>query len=312
MENDPHLFQPQVFPKCNLIFVSNVFIRMRYLIFLSIIGLACTSFAQTTSKKKNQAKKTTTTTTTSTKKSATTVPSTTKTTTTSTSSKSTTSSSVGSIVNSASSLLGSSALSETDIISGLKEALKVGASNASTQLNALDGFNKNLSIRIPFPPEVGKVATTLREYGYGSKVDEFELTLNRAAEQAAKDAAPIFVNAISQITITDAKNILQGPDNAATTFLQSKTTDALFTSFSPTIKTALGNTLATSKWTEITSLYNKLPFVTPVETDLVKYTTNRSLSGLFFVVAAEEKKIRDDPAARTSDILKKVFGSVSK
>lgn len=266
---------------------------MRYLLLISCVGLASVVFAQTTSKKKNQAKKATTTITT---------PKTTTTTTTKASS----------IVSSAATALGATSLSETDIISGLKEALKLGANNASTQLNALDGFNKNLAIRIPFPPEATKVSTTLRQYGYGAKVDEFELTLNRAAEQAAKDAAPIFVNAISQITITDAKNILQGPDNAATSYLQTKTTEALFTSFSPTIKTALGNTLATSKWTEITKLYNQVPFVTPVETDLVKYTTNKALSGLFFVVAAEEKKIRDDPAARTTDILKKVFGSVSK
>jgi len=261
---------------------------MRNLLFILFVGLASVVFAQTTSKKKNQAKKASTTTT----------------------SKTTTKAST--LISSASTALGVTSLSETDIISGLKEALKLGANNASTQLNALDGFNRNLSIRIPFPPEATKVATTLRQYGYGAKVDEFELTLNRAAEQAAKDAAPVFVNAISQITITDAKNILQGPDNAATSYLQTKTTDALFSSFSPTIKTALGNTLATSKWTEITKLYNQVPFVTPVETDLVKYTTNKALSGLFFVVAAEEKKIRDDPAARTTDILKKVFGSVSK
>lgn len=216
------------------------------------------------------------------------------------------------VVKSVQSAVGVNALSEAEIVNGLKEALNVGAKNASGQLNALDGFNKNNLIRIPFPPEVSQVANKLREMGLGSKVDEFETTLNRAAEQAAKDAAPIFVNAVNQMTITDAKNILTGSNNAATTYLQGKTSDALFASFSPTIKNALNNTLATSKWTEITSIYNKIPFITPVETDLVKYTTNKALSGLFVVVAQEEQKIRENPAARVSDLLKKVFGSVSK
>jgi hypothetical protein len=236
------------------------------------------SVSQTKSKKKNQAKKTTVTTT----------------------PKATTSS------------LSTQVLTETDVSSGLKEALTTGAKNAASQLTALDGFNKNLQIRIPFPPDVAIIADKLKEFGYGKEVDDFELTLNRAAEQASKDAAPIFVNAISQMTITDATTILTGPDNAATNYLQSKTGDALFAAFSPTVKNALGNSLATSKWTEITTLYNKLPFVTHLDTDLVKYTTNKALSGLFFVLAGEEKKIRDNPSAQTTDILKKVFGNVSK
>ena len=201
-------------------------------------------------------------------------------------------------------------LSEIDIAKGLKDALIIGANNSSKQLNILDGFNKNNLIRIPFPPEVAQVATKLRDLGMGGKVDEFEVTLNRAAEQAAKDAAPIFSDAITQMSITDAKNILTGSNNAATTYLQTKTTDALFAAFSPTIKSALGSNMATSKWTEITSIYNKLPFITAVETDLTKYTTNKALSGLFTVLADEEKKIRENPASRTTDILQKVFGSV--
>ena len=203
-------------------------------------------------------------------------------------------------------------LSESEIVKGLKEALVVGSNNASSQLSLLDGFNANSLIRIPFPPEVSQIASKLRDIGFGSKVDEFETTLNRAAEQAAKDAAPIFGNAITQMTFTDAKNILKGSNTSATSYLQSKTNDALFTSFSPTIKNALNSSLATSKWTEITSIYNRLPFITPVETDLVKYTTNKALSGLFIVVAEEEKKIRENPAARVSDILQKVFGSIKK
>ncbi len=229
-----------------------------------------------------------------------------------TTTKTSTTSKTSTLLKTATSAVGVNSLSEADISKGLKDALTIGSKNASTQLNALDGFNKNSLIRIPFPPEVQQVATKLRDMGMGSKVDEFEVTLNRAAEQAAKDAAPIFANAITQMTISDAKNILTGSNNAATTYLQSKTTDALVTSFSPTIKSALGSSMATSKWTEITTLYNKLPFITAVETDLTKYTTNRALAGLFSVVADEEKKIRENPTARVTDVLQKVFGSVSK
>lgn len=200
-------------------------------------------------------------------------------------------------------------LSETDIASGLKEALTIGSKNASSQLNALDGFNKNMKVRIPFPEDAQKVARKLREMGFGRKVDDFELTLNRAAEQAAKEAAPIFVNAITSMSITDAKNILIGSDSAATSYLRTKTSNPLAQAFSPHIKKALDATTATKKWTELATLYNKLPLVTKVETDLVKYTTNKALKGLFVVVAEEEMKIRKDPAARVTDILKKVFGS---
>lgn len=255
---------------------------MKHTLLILALGVSTFSYSQT--KKKSTTSKTTTKTTTKTT----------------------------SIISAASSVVGVNSLSEADISKGLKEALTIGANNASTQLNALDGFNKNSLIRIPFPPEVSQVATKLRDMGMGGKVDEFELTLNRAAEKAAIDAAPIFANAITQMSITDAKNILTGSNNAATTYLQSKTTDALVAAFSPTIKNALGSSLATSKWTEITTIYNKLPFVTAVETDLTKYTTNRALAGLFTVLAGEEKKIRENPVARTTDILKKVFGSVSK
>jgi len=201
-------------------------------------------------------------------------------------------------------------LSESEIVSGLKQALSVGAKNAATQLSNVDGFNGNNLIRIPFPPEVSQVSTKLRELGFGTKIDEFETTLNRSAEKAAIDAAPIFVNAITQMSIIDAKNILTGNNSAATAYLQSKTTDNLISTFSPTIKSALNSSLATSKWTEITSIYNRIPFITPVETDLVKYTTTKALAGLFVVVAQEEKKIRENPTARVTDVLKKVFGSV--
>lgn len=200
-------------------------------------------------------------------------------------------------------------LTESEIAAGLKEALKVGSTNASNKLSALDGFNKNTLIRIPFPKDAQIVADKLRKMGLGSKVDEFELTLNRAAEQASKDAANIFINAITSMTITDATNILKGSNNAATQYLLSKTSTQLKTAFKPHIEKALNSTMATSKWKEITTIYNKTPMVKPVNTDLVGYTNDKAITGLFVVVEQEETKIRQDPSARVNDILKKVFGN---
>ncbi len=202
---------------------------------------------------------------------------------------------------------GGAGLSESEIANGLKEALKIGSQNASSQLNKLDGFNKNLKVRIPFPPDAQRVATELRKLGFGKKVDEFETTLNRSAEQASKEAANIFVGAVSQMTITDAKNILQGKNDAATSFLKQKTSTQLTAAFKPHIEKALQGTLATKKWKELASLYNRIPLVKPVNTDLVAYTNEKALLGMFTIVADEELKIRQDPAARVTDLLKKVF-----
>ncbi|MCR6641050.1 MAG: DUF4197 domain-containing protein [Sporocytophaga sp.] len=202
-----------------------------------------------------------------------------------------------------------SSLSEAEIVDGLKEALTLGSANASQNLNKLDGFYKNPKVKIPFPEDCQKVATELRKHGYGKQIDEFELTLNRAAEDASKEAATIFANSIKQMTLTDAKNILTGPDTAATGYLRKTTTSSLYSAFAPHITTALNNTTATQKWQEITTLYNKLPLVKKVDTDLTRYTTNKALNGLFLLVADEETKIRKDPAARASELLKKVFGS---
>lgn len=199
-------------------------------------------------------------------------------------------------------------LSESEIAAGLKEALTVGSTNASSMLNQLDGYNGNSLIRIPFPEDAKVVASKLRKMGFGKKVDEFELTLNRAAEQAAKEAGPIFVSAIKSMSINDAKNILTGPDNAATTYLQNSTSQQLYDAFIPHVTSALNSTSATAKWEELITLYNRLPMVKKVDTDLKRYTTNKALAGLFTVVASEELKIRKDPAARVSDILRKVFG----
>lgn len=227
--------------------------------------------------------------------------------TTTTNGTTTTTNPLGSVTGALGNVLGSG-LSESDIAKGLTEALKVGSRNASQQLSLADGFNKNLQVRIPFPEDAQRVATKLRAMGMGKKIDEFEKTLNRAAEKAAPEAANIFVSAIEQLTIADASNILQGQNNAATQYLQGKTTDNLYAAFYPHINSTLKSVGATSRWTDITKIYNKLPLVKKVETDLAKYTTNKALKGMFTVVANEELKIRQDPKARINDILETVFG----
>jgi hypothetical protein len=201
-------------------------------------------------------------------------------------------------------------LSDGDVAGALKEALVQGSSKASASLNAMDGYYKNPKVKIPFPPEAANVATELRKLGYGNKVDDFELTLNRSAEQAAVEAAPIFKNAITGMNITDAKNILTGSDSAATAYLRKQTFASLYTLFTPHIKTTLGNNNVTNKWTEIITIYNKIPFVKKVSPDLVAFTTNKALQGLFTLVAEEEVKIRKNPVSQTTDLLKKVFGSL--
>lgn len=200
-------------------------------------------------------------------------------------------------------------LSDSDIAAGLKEALTIGSVNASSMLNQVDGFNNNPRVRIPFPEEVQQVSSKLRQMGFGAKVDEFEVTLNRAAEQAAKEAAPIFISAVKAMSFDEARKILTGSDNAATLYLQNTTSQQLYDSFIPHVTQALNATQATARWEELTTLYNKVPMVKKVETDLSRYTTNKALSGLFVIVADEELKIRKDPSARVNDVLKRVFGN---
>lgn len=226
-------------------------------------------------------------------------------------SKNTSSGNSGASQSSSSPLLTSSSLSESEIVSGLKEALSQGANKASTQLSQTDGFWKNPLVKIPFPKDCQNVATELRKVGMGDQVDKFELSMNRAAEQASKEAAPIFGNAIKNMSITDAKNILLGGnDTAATHYLRENTSSALYSAFSPHVKTALDQHNVDKLWADLAKEYNKIPFVSrPVETDLVKYTTNKALRGVFVMVGQEEQNIRKNPVARTSDVLKKVFGN---
>lgn len=199
-------------------------------------------------------------------------------------------------------------LSGSEIAAGLREALEVGAKNSSGQLSALDGFFKNAAIKILLPEEAQKVEKALRDIGMGSLVDKAILSVNRAAEDAAKSAAPIFVDAIKAMTIQDALGILQGGDFAATNYLKSKTTSPLTNAFKPVIDQSLQKVGATKYWADVFSAYNRFA-TNKINPDLSAYVTGRALDGIFYQVGLEEQKIRKDPVARVTDILKKVFGS---
>lgn len=200
-----------------------------------------------------------------------------------------------------------SVLTESEIVGGLKEALNIGTNNAVSLLSKENGFFGDALVKIPFPEEAKRAETKLRELGMNKLVDDFILTMNRGAEKAVSKAGPIFANAITSMTFEDARNILKGPSNAATEYFKKKTSAQLFDLFKPEIKNALDAVNATKYWTDITSTYNKIPLVTPIETDLAKYVTNKALEALFMKIAIEEQKIRTDPLARVTDLLRKVF-----
>jgi hypothetical protein len=199
-------------------------------------------------------------------------------------------------------------LSNDEIISGLKEALSVGTNKASQKLSAADGFFKDAAIKILMPEEAKKVETRLRGIGMGKQVDEAILSMNRAAEDAAKEVAPIFINAIKGITIQDGVGILKGGDFAATNYLKDRTTASLTEKFRPVIETSLAKVGATKYWNTIFSNYNRFSSE-KINPDLAAYVTEKALAGIFHQVGLEEQQIRKDPLARTSDILKKVFGN---
>lgn len=198
-------------------------------------------------------------------------------------------------------------LSTGDVITGLKEALNVGIEKGTKQISAADGFFADAAIKILMPPEAQKVEASLRKVGMGNQVDAAILNMNRAAEDACKTASPIFVTAIKNMSFTDAWNIFRGNDNAATSYLQNQTTTQLTNSFRPIIEQALAKIDATKHWNTLFTNYNRFS-LTKVNPDLAGYVTEKALSGIFYQLAIEEKKIRKDPAARTTDILKNVFG----
>ncbi|MFZ1657905.1 MAG: DUF4197 domain-containing protein [Flavobacteriales bacterium] len=202
-------------------------------------------------------------------------------------------------------------LSNADVVAGLKQALEKGAEHSVDVASVADGFWKNPRLRIPFPPEAEKMKNTLNDIGMSSQVDKFELTMNRAAEAAAKEAVPVFVNAIKGMTVADGFAILRGGDNAATNFLKEKTTPELIAKFQPIVVKATQEVALTSYWTPLAGAYNKTTLFTggqAINPDLDAYVTQKAIDGLFLLVADEELKIRQDPLARTTDLLQRVFG----
>lgn len=204
---------------------------------------------------------------------------------------------------------GNKPLTTDEVGAGLKEALINGISKGADQVSLLDGYFKNPEIKIPFPPDVKKVEDRLRQIGLGGEVDKFVMTLNRGAEDAAKEAKPIFIAAIKQMTIDDAWAILKGEPDAATQYLKRTTSPQLKEKFKPVIQASLDKVNATKYYGDIINKYNSIPLVQKVNPDLNEYATDLAMQGLFTMIAKEEKNIRQDPVARTTELLKRVFGS---
>lgn len=208
------------------------------------------------------------------------------------------------------SLPSSATLSNEEVVSGLKEALRLGTERSVQKASIVDGFWNDTRIRIPFPAEAIKVKNTLTDLGMKKPVEEFEYTLNKAAEQAAKEAVPVFVEAITSMSIQDGFNLLKGSENAATNFLREKTSTALRAKFTPVVEDATKQVELTSYWTPVANAYNTATLLTggkAVDPDLNAYVTTKAMDGLFLLLADEEKKIRQDPAARATALLQKVF-----
>ncbi|WP_158838167.1 DUF4197 domain-containing protein [Polaribacter sp. L3A8] len=201
----------------------------------------------------------------------------------------------------------STGLSQEQIGNGLREALDNGIKNQVSKLTATNGFYGNDLVKIMLPEELQAVDNGLRKIGLGNLADEGIKVLNRAAEDAVKTATPIFVNAVKDMSFADAKNILLGDQNAATTYLQGKTTESLTASFSPVINNSFSKVGADKVWSNLISKYNSIPFVNKVDPDLTQYVTNQALKGVFTMIEVEEKGIREKAGLRTSALLKQVF-----
>jgi hypothetical protein len=200
-------------------------------------------------------------------------------------------------------------LDEKTIIAGLKEALQVGTKKAVGNVSRENGYFKNPEIKIPVPNDLRKVETSLRKIGLGNKVDEFVESMNRAAEKAAPQATDIFMKAIKEMTVTDARRILyDGADDEATRYFERKTRDRLYELFFPVIKDSLDKVGATKLYKYLINRYNAIPMVEKKSYNLDKYVTNKALDGLFLMVGKEETRIRKDPGARITELLRRVFG----
>lgn len=199
-------------------------------------------------------------------------------------------------------------LSENRIIAGLKEALNIGTGNAINLTGRLDGFFRNAAIKILIPRQLNTLARGLRAVGMGDKVDEFEMSMNRAAEKAAPQARKIFVNAIKQMTFNDARRILTGGDTAATEFFREKTSDDIARAMRPIIGKAMNDVGATRQYKDLVDQFRQIPFARTQSLDIDDYVVDKTLDGIFYMVGEEEKKIRKNPAARVTSILREVFG----
>jgi hypothetical protein len=207
---------------------------------------------------------------------------------------------------------GAKPLSNEEIVKGLKEALTQGTSKSTEQVSKVDGFLKDAAIKVLIPPDARKAEVKLRELGLGSLADKVIVSINRASEDAAIKAKPIFINAITSMSIQDAMGILKGPNTAATDYLKRTTTNQLTAAFQPSIKQSLDKVNATKYWADFMNTYNRLPLVQKINPDLASFVTQKAMEGIFLKISEEEKNIRQNPIARTTDILKRVFGYIFK
>jgi len=205
--------------------------------------------------------------------------------------------------------LGIGGPSEQEIVLGLKEALRIGTANAVAQVSKIGGYYGNPKIRIPLPASVQKVERLVRAAGFGAELDAFEVSMNRAAERAAPEAKALFRDALEKMTFSDARKILQGSNNEATLYFKEKTFDKLKALGRPIVHGAMAEVGVTRRYQDLDAKVRQIPFAGTMSFDLDEYVTNGALNGLFLMVAEEERKIREDPAARVTELLKKVFGS---
>ena len=204
--------------------------------------------------------------------------------------------------------LGQSQLSDSKLTSGLKEALRVGTDKTVKLTGRTDGYFGNAAIKILMPKNLHSLETGLRAIGYGPKVDDFILSMNRAAEAAAPAARKIFVDAILAMSFDDARRIFSGGDTAATDYFKSKTTDQLTEAFRPAVDKTMDNNGVTRKYNALTGQYKSIPFAKTLNLDINKYVVSKALDGLFYTLGQQEKDIRKNPAARTTSLLREVFG----
>lgn len=201
-----------------------------------------------------------------------------------------------------------SALTDTDIAGALKDALTVGSENVVSQLSAPGGFNADPKIHIPLPESLVTVQETMNKFGMGSALNNLELKLNEAAEVATEKAKPLFIDAIKQLTWDDVKNILNGPDDAATQYFKGKMSTPLSAEMKPVVENSLNQVGAIKSYDNVMGKYKSLPLVPDVQADLTQHVLDKGVDGIFYYLALEEGKIRNDPAKRTTELLKKVFG----